>query len=83
MSQKEKLISRLLQTPKDFSFDELKALLRTFGYTFDGSRSGSRVSFFNEEKKSVIILHKPHPGSIIKPYQLKQVIEKLKEVDLL
>jgi hypothetical protein len=27
----------------------------------------------------VIILHKPHPGNIVKEYALKQVIEHLKE----
>jgi hypothetical protein len=26
----------------------------------------------------IIILHEPHPGSIVKNYVLKQIIEKLK-----
>lgn len=33
MSQKDKLIERLLRKPKDFSFDDMASLLSYFGYT--------------------------------------------------
>lgn len=29
------------------------------------------------------MLHKPHPGNIVKSYALKQVFEDLKEADLI
>ena len=32
MSKKDKLIKRLLEKPKDFTFDELVSLLIYFGY---------------------------------------------------
>jgi len=41
-----------------------------------GKTSGSRVKFENEEGVP-IILHKPHPGWIMKKYQMKQVNEIL------
>lgn len=47
-----------------------------------GKTSGSRVIFKNEGLKP-IMLHKPHPGNIIKSYALKQVYEYLKYEDLI
>ena len=35
MSTKEKLRKRFLQMPKDFTFEEMCALLAGFGYTLD------------------------------------------------
>lgn len=32
MSRKNKLIEKLLEKPKDFTFDEMKSLLSYFGY---------------------------------------------------
>ena len=40
---------------------------------------GSRVKFYHPESKSIIILHRPHPGNIVKDYALKDVIDKLKQ----
>jgi predicted RNA binding protein YcfA (HicA-like mRNA interferase family) len=76
MSKLDKLISRLLSCPKDFTYSELKALLQSFGYS-EVQGAGSRVCFSNEQHK--IKLHKPHPGSIMKRYQLDLIIDELKE----
>jgi hypothetical protein len=38
---------------------------------------GPRVKFYNRELDSLINLHKPHPGNIIKQYLIDQIIEKL------
>ncbi len=80
MSKLEKLIERFLSKPKDFTYDELKTLLNRFQYfeVKSGKTSGSRVAFMNEITKSIIRLHKPHPGSILKRYQLDLVEEELK-----
>lgn len=83
MSQKEKLLKRLLSRPNDFTFDELKKVLISFGYTLDESRSGSRVSFIHESTKKTIILHKPHPGNTMKQYQLNEAIKSLEEANLI
>ncbi len=78
MSKKEKLIVRFLSMPSDFHYDEMAKLLGYFGFNEVKKRktSGSRVKFENKEGVP-IILHKPHPGGIMKRYQLKQVKEIL------
>lgn len=79
MGTKEKLIARFISQPKDFTFDEMSRLLTGFGYKISnkGKTSGSRVRFINQESKSVIDLHKPHPSSIMKEVTLKDVYSKL------
>ncbi|MCA1750226.1 MAG: type II toxin-antitoxin system HicA family toxin [Flavobacteriales bacterium] len=78
LSKQEKLLVRFLQQPKDFHFDEMTKLLGYYSFTAvkKGKTSGSRVKFVNAEGL-VILLHKPHPGGIMKMYQLKQIKEIL------
>lgn len=78
MSSKDKLVERFLLLPSDFTFDELERLLKIFGYTKSnkGKTSGSRVVFKDQEEHP-IMLHKPHPGNIVKQYALRQVKEEL------
>lgn len=84
MGTKEKLIARFSTLPNDFTWDEMKHLLTALGYEpgNKGKTSGSRVIFKNEGLKH-IMLHKPHPGNIIKSYALKQVYEYLKNEGLI
>ena len=79
--KKEKLLQRLLSRRKDFMFDEVVTLLSSYGFTQQnkGKTSGSRVEFVNGEHS--IQLHKPHPTGEMKNYQLKQIIELLKELN--
>ena len=74
MSKIDKLTLRLLSSPKDFTYSELKTLLMSFGYK-EVQSAGSRVYFSKENHK--IKLHKPHPGNILKAYQLDLLIEAL------
>lgn len=78
MGTKEKLVDRLKSQPKDFTFEEAELMLTLFGYTKSnkGKTSGSRVMFIDEQKRK-ILLHKPHPGNVLKTYALKDIIEKL------
>ncbi len=80
MSRTEKLLQRLLSTPKDFTWDELITLLHYLGFAElkKGKTGGSRRKFV-DTNKNIINLHKPHPGNIVKAYALKQVIELLGE----
>ena len=77
MGTKEKLIARFKQQPNDFNWDELVRLFAIFGYTLEkkGKTSGSRMIFVKNE--SSYVAHKPHPGSIVKSYVMKQVLEFL------
>lgn len=80
MSRKEKAIERLLQIPKNYTYTEAKTLVGWFGYQEynKGKTSGSRVKFFRQRDKKVILLHKPHPGDIMKEYSIKDLIEHLR-----
>ena len=80
MSRVEKEIERLKSKPKDYTYEEAKSLLNKFGYYEynKGKTSGSRVVFIKDGKVE-IVLHKPHPKNILKPYQIKDIIESLEK----
>ncbi|MBP7526735.1 MAG: type II toxin-antitoxin system HicA family toxin [Syntrophorhabdaceae bacterium] len=84
MSRKDKLLEGFLCRPKDFSWDEFVSLLESFGYKelAPGKTGGSRRKF-NCPGLPVIILHKPHPGKILKMYQLEQIERTLSEGGLI
>ena len=82
MSRRVKLKTRLLARPKDFTFDELRRLLRQLGYE-EQQAEGSRVTFYRESSQSVIKLHRPHPHPTLKAYQINQVLDALREEELI
>ena len=84
MTKREKLLDRLLTKPRDFSWDELRAVLSGFGFKkiSGGKTGGSRVRFVHANYPP-IIMHKPHPRPILKRYQLEDVINLLKEEKLI
>ena len=82
MTKAEKLHKRFLSRPKDFSYNELLRLLRSLGYS-EVQGSGSRVVFSNEGNKHSIKIHKPHPGNVLKRYQIDLIIQELKSKKLL
>jgi hypothetical protein len=82
MTSISKLVDRFKKKPKDFSNDELKGLLSSFGYT-EKQGAGSRVVFSNETTNHKTKLHKPHPGNILKQFQLDIIENELKTKDLL
>lgn len=79
MSQLDKLRIRLCAKPKDFTWDELVKLLAAYGFEelTKGKMAGSRRQFYNATTQVAISLHKPHPGNILKEYQLKEIIALL------
>ena len=83
MSKKDKLIARLKSKPKNFEFGEAKILLELCGYTlsYAGKTSGSRVCFTKDKK--VFRMHKPHPRKVLLAYQIKELIDELKQEGLL
>ena len=85
MTQIEKLKRRILQLPKDFTFEELESVLFQLGFKRDnkGKTSGSRVRFYHQEKQLQYLAHKPHPKSIIKEKALKDIVTFLKENKLI
>ena len=83
MSKKDNLIDRLLEKPKDFTFNEMVSLLSYFGYELKQGGAGSGVKFIKDGGNEVINFHKPHPSGILKRYVLDQVIEKLRKDNFL
>lgn len=83
MGTRDKLIQRFKSQPKDFTWDEHVHLFSGFGYEIDnkGKTSGSRIIFVKGE--SSYTAHKPHPGSIVKKYILKQVFDFLTKNNLI
>jgi hypothetical protein len=84
MSKKEKLRNRFKSKPLDFTWSELKSLLSGMGYELStgGRTGGSRIKFLHPERPP-IIMHKPHPTSVLKRYQVEQILEFLKKEGLL
>jgi hypothetical protein len=83
VGKKEKLIERLKNNPKDFTFDEMQTALKSLGFVMSnkGKTSGSRVLFL--KGNIPIILHKPHPRKELLGYQIKHVLEILQKENLL
>ena len=83
MGKKEKLIERLKSNPKDLTFDEMRTVLESLGFKMynKGKTSGSRVKFL--KGNIPITLHKPHPQKELKEYVIKEIVEILKEGDLI
>jgi len=52
-------------------------MLSFYGY-IEKQGAGSRVIFINDNTKHKIKLHKPHPGNILKRYQLDIIENELK-----
>lgn len=78
MRTKEKLIARFRSLPSDFTFDELDRLLTHIGYerSNKGKTSGSRI-IYKDADGHPIMIHRPHPGNIIKMYAMKQILDEL------
>ena len=84
MSRRDKLISRLRDKPKNFTWDELVKLLKWVGYreALAGKTGGSRRRFLHATAPT-IALHKPHPSNMVKRYVIKDVLRVLTEENLI
>lgn len=82
MSKSEKQKCRINSCPKDYTYSEAKTLLGSLGYKeySKGKTSGSRVKFYRECDKDLILLHKPHPGDIMSQGAVKDLREHLKNI---
>lgn len=81
MSKQDKLLDKLLRKPepRDFTWNELVKLLNGFGFE-QVKGKGSRRKFFHSDSKTLISIHEPHPQNELKPYQVREVVKKLKEM---
>jgi len=82
MGKHDKLLAKLKNRPKDLTFQEVATLLAGFGYALKESGRGSRVRF-EHDRWAPILMHKPHPSPVLKPYQIDQVLDILRQEGLL
>lgn len=83
MPKKEVLMKKLLKKPipKNFTIRELNSLMKHCGCTdFSGGR-GSGIGFVHDQSKRVLQFDQPHPGKELYEYQIKKVIQFLKEIN--
>lgn len=76
MSKRDKALRRLASKPKDFTWQELVALMTAFSFTLVKAGGSSR-KFILSETGLTLCLHEPHPSSTLKAYQVKDAIEIL------
>ena len=46
-----------------------------------GKTSGSRVRFYREADGCIIMLHKPHPGTVMTPGSVRDLADFLERID--
>ncbi len=85
MGKKDALTERFLSMPKDLEQREMDALIAQNGCVRNnrGKTSGSAVQYVHQETKRVFAYHRPHPGSIIKPYILKAAKQFLRDIGVI
>lgn len=83
MSRQDKLRARFWgnPAPKDFTWDEMVALLKGYGYEISQG-SGSRAKFIRPGIPTCISLHTPHPEKTVQVIYIKLVREKLRDEGL-
>jgi len=82
MPTKEMLLQKLtrMPTPTNFTVRELDALMKKCGCEkFQGGR-GSGIGYFHAATTRIVQFDGPHPGKELYRYQIKKVLQFLKEV---
>jgi len=80
MSKRSKLLDRLLSIPADFTWDELVTVLAFYGfYELSKGKTGGSRRKFRDKEGNLMLLHEPHPSTVVKKYALRQVVANLKE----
>lgn len=82
MGQFEKQVQRLKSVPSDYTFREAQTLLEHLGFVLfnKGKTAGSRVKFVRKSDMMSTCIHKPHPGDIMKEYQVKDLLKFLRNI---
>jgi len=88
MSQYDKRLERLCRRPPptDLRWDEFVAILGSLGFVLHERSGGSSHKYLvatvtGQERR--IDTSRPHPGGIMKQYQLRETVAKLHEWGLL
>jgi len=85
MSRHQKLVERFcaLPAPRDFRFADLITLLAGFGFTLHEHGGGSSHKSFVYRRpqgdEHRIVCARPHPGGVLKVYQVREIGAKLRQ----
>ncbi|SCP99897.1 type II toxin-antitoxin system HicA family toxin [Anaerobium acetethylicum] len=82
MPKKEDLLDKIKRNPmpKNFTTRELDVLMRKCNCTkYTGGR-GSGIGYCHEETQRMIQFDEPHPGNELYRYQIKKVVQFLKDI---
>jgi hypothetical protein len=85
MSRHQKLVDRLsaVPSPRDFRFADLVALLSGFGFILREHGGGSsHKSFIHQRAQGGeyrIVCARPHPGGVLKVYQVREICARLRQ----
>jgi len=78
MSKHQKALHRLASKPTDFAWSELVSLMDAFGYELK-TTGGSGRKFIHPNGGSNFMIHEPHPKRLLKAYQIRELIQFLKQ----
>lgn len=78
MGKAEKALKRLESKPSDYTWSELVSVMNSLGYEMK-TNAGSSRKFIHPITKATLMLHEPHPSSILKAYQIRAVLAFLKQ----
>lgn len=83
MPKKKDLIEKLCRKPmpKNFTKRELDTLMSKCGCEKYSGGRGSGIGYIHLETTRVVQFDEPHPGNELYTYQIKMVINFLKEID--
>ena len=69
---------KMYANPADCRYSETRTLLLALGF-LESNGSGSRVRFYHQETKKIVLLHRPHPGDVMEVASVKDVRNALRE----
>jgi hypothetical protein len=79
VSKKSKLLERLQERPRDFTWDEACTLMKHCGFELKKG-SGSARMFSHVQSGLKVRLHEPHPQNTLLRYMVNALIDALVEV---
>ena len=82
MPSKEKLLKKLFQKrlPRNFTKQELNALMSQCGCLKGQGGRGSGIRFFHEATGRILAFDEPHPENELYPYQVKMTRQFLRDI---
>lgn len=84
MTKADTRLARLKAHPTDLQWDELVAVMMDLNFSWVQNAGGSSHGhFYNAETKRKLGVSKPHNPSIVKRYQIKEVLKMLEDDGLI